>query len=58
MIAPCKDCSERILGCHATCEKYKEFQQWNEKRRETIAANKRNEYIFSHSAGKRRSYRR
>ena len=23
--APCKDCTERYLGCHDHCEKYKEF---------------------------------
>lgn len=22
MIAPCKECTERILGCHCTCERY------------------------------------
>ncbi len=61
MVAPCKDCTERTVSCHATCEKYKEFQQWNEKRRETIAANRTpliNEYSFSFSPGKRRSHRR
>lgn len=26
MIAPCKDCKERKLGCHANCEKYLEFR--------------------------------
>ena len=25
MDAPCKDCIERVLGCHAQCEKYKNF---------------------------------
>jgi len=23
--APCKDCTNRILGCHSTCEKYQEY---------------------------------
>lgn len=27
----CKDCVERVVGCHATCEKYKEFVAENER---------------------------
>lgn len=23
--APCKDCSERHIGCHQVCSKYKEY---------------------------------
>ena len=23
--APCKDCGDRVIGCHSTCEKYKQF---------------------------------
>ena len=26
--SPCKDCKERQVGCHSTCEKYLE---WNKK---------------------------
>ena len=26
--SPCKDCKERHVGCHSTCEKYLE---WNKK---------------------------
>lgn len=25
--APCKDCKERIVGCHATCKKYKKYRE-------------------------------
>ena len=25
-IAPCLDCKDRTLGCHSTCEPYKEFR--------------------------------
>lgn len=25
--SPCHNCSDRVAGCHATCEKYKEFQR-------------------------------
>ena len=27
MIAPCKDCEQRDLGCHGRCEEYKEFKR-------------------------------
>ena len=26
MIAPCKDCAERFVGCHASCPCYAEFK--------------------------------
>lgn len=26
---PCKDCSDRYLGCHGKCEKYKEANDKN-----------------------------
>lgn len=29
--APCKGCTDRCVGCHSSCEKYKEFQQAHEK---------------------------
>lgn len=27
MIAPCKDCHDRKVGCHSVCEKYKQFSE-------------------------------
>lgn len=29
-LSPCKGCSERFVGCHSNCEKYKEFTQEND----------------------------
>ena len=29
--APCKNCVERKVGCHARCEKYLEFHKQQEK---------------------------
>nr|DAZ60318.1 MAG TPA: hypothetical protein [Caudoviricetes sp.] len=34
MTAPCKDCSERFVGCHASCPRYAEFKAGCEARRE------------------------
>ena len=31
MSTPCKDCQDRVLGCHSTCEKYIEFSKNNNK---------------------------
>lgn len=25
--APCKDCPDRFVGCHSTCEKYIQFKK-------------------------------
>lgn len=25
MVAPCKNCKDRYVGCHSKCEKYKEY---------------------------------
>ena len=25
--APCKDCPDRVVGCHGTCTKYQEFRK-------------------------------
>lgn len=27
MQAPCKDCPDRFVGCHSTCDKYIEFRK-------------------------------
>lgn len=30
---PCKDCTERHIGCHGECERYQEYDRQNELRR-------------------------
>lgn len=27
IVPPCKDCADRVLGCHAGCEKYHAFRE-------------------------------
>ena len=34
MTAPCKECTQRNLGCHQNCPKYAEYQKEREKIRE------------------------
>ncbi len=38
-VAPCKDCKDRHIGCHADCDK-PEFLHWQEKR-ETVREKRR-----------------
>ena len=28
-ISPCMDCEDRMVGCHGSCERYKEFREQN-----------------------------
>lgn len=37
MNAPCKGCTDRELGCHGTCERYKDYRIWREKIRQNKA---------------------
>lgn len=34
MLAPCKGCKDRVLGCHSDCERYLEFSRENERIKE------------------------
>ena len=40
--SPCKDCVDRTVGCHSTCDKYKQF------------ADERKEYVRKVKACKRK----
>ena len=35
-ITPCKDCTERDLGCHGTCERYSEWKVKHQEVKDTI----------------------
>ena len=39
-IAPCKDCSDRILLCHSTCEKYLAWKYKQDVERQIITENR------------------
>lgn len=60
MLAPCKDCKERKVGCHSTCEAYKEFQRQND----VTKANRRKEsdangyVISSHLSANKKTRKR
>lgn len=53
---PCRDCTERKVGCHSTCEKYLAFRKrvddWHKKRELAHASEplpkKRRKKYFGH----------
>ena len=42
----CKYCKERFVGCHSTCQSYKEFKAAHEERREMIKRKKKDNALF------------
>jgi len=36
LVSPCKECSDRCIGCHSTCGEYAEYKQELERRRHDI----------------------
>jgi len=34
MKQPCHECNNRVLGCHSTCNLYKEWNEYNKKLKE------------------------
>ena len=36
MMSPCKNCTDRCIGCHTTCGDYAEYKQELERRRTEI----------------------
>lgn len=49
MGSPCKDCLNRFVGCHADCEKYKEFRAERDRVNELIKKNKQDNDQFRDS---------
>lgn len=46
MKAPCKDCPNRQIGCHSTCEKYLEFRKEVDRlKQERIAKRDVDQYV-------------
>ena len=42
--APCKNCADRVVGCHDKCQRYKEFVDEKRKNDDLIRASKRTYY--------------
>lgn len=41
-VVPCKDCSERELYCHSTCEKYSNWKKEHEELKAKISKERHN----------------
>ncbi len=35
---PCKGCTERVVGCHGSCEKYKTYQMDSQNYKQSVIA--------------------
>lgn len=58
---PCKDCPERYLGCHSSCEKYQMFREERNKFNSEKKAKEDSENWFakrSEKSMKKLKYRR
>lgn len=56
MRAPCKDCKDRMIGCHSTCEKYQAYrlQQDEIARQRRIGVERQTNYLdYKHEKTKR-----
>lgn len=42
--APCKNCGDRVVGCHEGCQRYKEFVEEKHKNEEMIRNVKKQYY--------------
>ena len=43
--APCKDCPDRAVGCHGTCEKYAEYKEACKMQKQTLLKDKAMDYF-------------
>lgn len=57
--APCKNCLDRELGCHSTCEKYIQFQVDNKAETEARRSimNEHNQHVSFLAEQKRKRMR-
>ena len=51
---PCKDCSDREIGCHSSCRRYIDFQYLNQKEHDEVY--KRKQIMHMVSERKVRAY--
>ena len=45
-ITCCKDCNDRVLGCHDVCDRYKEEKLQAEKKKEKVLQAKANDKLY------------
>lgn len=42
---PCKGCEDRIIGCHAVCEKYQDFRKKLDDLKQIVFKGKEQDFI-------------
>ena len=52
-LSPCKGCGDRVLGCHSSCGKYKDWvqdekQKYEEHRKKKALDREIDEYVVNH----------
>lgn len=52
IMSPCKECTDRCIGCHTTCGDYAEYKQELERRREEVKAENEKEAFVRAVKGK------
>lgn len=45
--APCKDCPDRIVGCHSTCNKYKQYRVEQDAQNKAIREQNERQVVLS-----------
>lgn len=45
--SPCIDCPDRVFGCWANCDRYREWKAEDDKRRDARKKAKDREYMFN-----------
>lgn len=59
MTAPCKDCPNRVVGCHSTCEQYIKYKEEQESvRRSRRAESEKHVYAIQSIMERKRKRRR
>ena len=49
MKPPCKDCQNRVIGCHSGCERYQEYRTWADQKMAERAQEAISKEAFSRS---------
>lgn len=47
---PCRNCTKRVVGCHSTCKKYKDWKKADKERKQLIYENKNKEKFYRSTA--------
>ena len=55
MSCPCYKCEERKVGCHATCERYKEWREWLNIRKNILSEAEVRDFILDSIERRRRA---